>query len=112
MVASELQFPKADGDIIYDGDWNKGTYRIFTAIEQEMLSVTTSTGSVSYSAERDFHIIQNIGSVACFVNFDEAATTSDYKIEAYSEAVFETNATAIHAITSSGTTTLRIIGQK
>lgn len=111
-MAGETEFIKSDGDILYGADVNKGCYRIFTAFEEETLSVTDTTASVSYSAERDFHIIKNIGSWAVYVNFDAAATTSSYPIYPNQIAVFELNATAIHAICDSGkTSTLRMIGQ-
>jgi len=111
MVLGSSEEPKGDGDIVYGADWNKASHRVFTALEQETLSVTAVTGSVSYSAERDFHIIQNIGAENVYVNFDAAATTSSYLITAGSTKLFETNATAIHSITAQNTSTIRIIGQ-
>ena len=111
-MAGETEFKKADGDILYGTDVNKGCYRIFTAFEEETLSVTDATASVSYSAERDFHIIKNIGSWVTYVNFDAAATTSSYPIYPNQILMIETNATAIHAICNTGkTSTLRMIGQ-
>lgn len=111
-MAGETEFKKSDGDILYGTDVNKMGYRVFAAFEQETLSVTDSTDSVSYSAERDYHIIKNIGSNECYINFDAAATTSSYILYPNEIYIVETNATAIHAIcNSSETTTLRIIGQ-
>ena len=113
-MAGESEFVKSSGDILYSIDVNKGCYRMFTAFEEETLSVTNVTGSAVYSAERDFHIIKNIGSFSAFINFDGAATTSSYPVYPREVKVFETNATAIHAICTSGTgitSTLRIIGQ-
>lgn len=84
---------------------------VYTAFEQETLSVTTTSASVSYSEEMDTHLIKNIGSTTCYINFDATATTSDYELLPGKALAIDTNATAIHAITASGTTTLRIIGQ-
>jgi len=104
-------FPVSDGDTIDSEDPMKGCYGIYpTSIEQETLSVTSTTGSVSYSAEQKTHIIKNIGTTTCYINFDAAATTSDWKLKGGETLSINGNATAIHAITSSGTTTLRIMG--
>jgi len=103
-------FPVSDGDTIDSEDPMKGCYGIFTAMEQETLAVTSTTGSVSYSAERSSHLIKNIGTTTCYINFDTAATTSDWKLKQGEILSINGNATAIHAITSSGTTTLRILG--
>ena len=111
MVNAITVFPKSGGDRHFDQDINKSTYGIFQNFEQETLSVTNSDGNSTYSAEHDYHIIQNIGSTPCFLNFDEAATTNDFKLEAYDEQIFELNATDVHAITSAGVTVIRMIGQ-
>ena len=107
---AESEFPKTDGDVYYAYDVNKAGYQQYETFEQETLSVTTSSASVSYAAERDTHLIKNVGSVTCYVNFDATATTDSYVLDPGSTLPIDTNATAIHAITASSTTTLRIIG--
>lgn len=112
MVESEGEFPKTDGSVWYSKDQNKAGYRLFDTFEQETLSVTATAGSVSYSEEKDNHIIKNIGSNVVYVNFDAAATTSSWKIDPSDFLVFDGEATAIHAICDTAlTSTIRIIGQ-
>jgi|TARA_Y100000034_G_scaffold95237_1_gene115573 hypothetical protein len=107
---AETEVPKADGDILFDGDFNK-IHGVFSASEQETLSATQATSSVSYSAEADYHIIRNMGNDTVYVNFDAAATTSDVPIKKGEYKSFQTNATAIHGICDTGETgTIRIIG--
>ena len=110
-MAGEGEFPKTDSDYLYAKGLQKGTYGIFDTFEQETLSVNTTSSSQSYSEEKDSHIIKNIGSVACYINLDAAATTGDWKLNPSDFVILNGQATAIHAITASGTTTLRIIGQ-
>ena len=111
-MASEGEYPKTDGDIIYASDDNRSSvYQIYDTFEQETLSVTNVSSSVSYSAESSTHLIKNIGSKNCYINFDAAATTSSYLLYAGATLSIDCKATAIHAITSGAdTTTLRIIG--
>ena len=85
--------------------------QIYDNFEQETLSVTTSSDSVSYAATRTNHLIKNIGANKCFINTDGAATTDSFPIEPGDSLNFEGDVDAIHAITASSTTTLRIIGQ-
>ena len=110
-MAAESEFPKADGDVYFGYDVNRAGFNVFTVFEQETLSVSTSTASVSFSQEMDTVLIKNIGSTLCYVNFDAAATTSSWDLSPNDTLAIDTNVTAVHAITASGTTTLRIIGQ-
>ena len=87
------------------------TQSVYTAFEQETLTAATTSQTVSYSAEMDTHLIKNTGSTTCYINFDEAATTNDFELGPGDFISIDTNATAIHAITASSTTVLRIIGQ-
>jgi len=109
-MAIEDQFPKADGDIFFGSDVNKITV-VFDVFEQETLSVTTTSASVSYAVTQATHLIKNIGSTDCFIDFDTAATTSSFPLLAGETRAIDGTADAIHAITAAGTTTLRIIGQ-
>ena len=102
-MAAESEVPKVDGDIVYDGDFMK-IHGVFASMEQETLAVTATTGSVSYSAECDLHIIRNDGDDTCYINFDAAATTSDIQLKKGEYKTFQTNATAIHGICASGET--------
>lgn len=110
-MAAESEFPKADGDVYFGYDVNRVGFNIFDVFEQQTLSVTSTTGSVSFSQEMDTVLIKNIGSTLCYVNFDAAATTSSWDLSPNDTLSVDTNVTAVHAITASGTTTLRIIGQ-
>jgi len=106
-------FPVSDGDTIDSEDPMKGSYGIIgTTIEQETLSVSNSSSSVSYSAEYKSHIIKNLGTQTIYINLATAATTSDWKLRPGETLKINGNATAIHAITSSGTATMRALGIK
>jgi len=109
-MADEKEFPKSDGDVLYAADVNKLS-SVYDNFEQETLAVTTVSASASYSATRKTHLIKNIGTTTCYVNFDTTATTSDWKIIGGGTLSIDGDADAIHAITASGTTTLVIIGQ-
>lgn len=109
-MAGVSEFPKVDGDIYFGYDVNRAGFGVFDVFEQATLSVTTTTGSVSFSQEMDTVLIKNLGGT-CYINFDAAATTSSYELSASDTLAVDTNVTAIHAITATGTTTLRIIGQ-
>ena len=110
-MAGVSEFPKAAGDVYFGYDVNRAGFNVFTVFEQETLSVSNSTSSVSFSQEMDTVLIKNIGSTLCYVNFDAAATTNSFDLAAGDTLSIDTNITAVHAITASGTTTLRIIGQ-
>lgn len=110
-MAGVSEFPKVDGDIYFGYDVNRAGFGVFDVFEQETLSVTTTTGSVSFSQEMDTVLIKNIGGTTCYINFDAASTTSSWELAGGDTLAIDTNVTAVHAITASGTTTLRIIGQ-
>lgn len=111
-MASAYEFPKSDGDTYYAVDVNKAGYGIFPNFEQLSISVTDASSSQSYSKELSNHIIKNIGSNKCYINFDATATTDGYLLNPSESIILDTNCTAIHAICdSTKTTTLRIIGQ-
>ena len=106
-------FPRANGDTPEAKDVNKAGYRLFDAFEQLTLSVTDADANVAYSTSRDSHLIKNIGSNVCYLNFDATATTNSYVLNPQEFLILDSNLTAIHAIcASTKTTTLRIIGQK
>jgi hypothetical protein len=86
--------------------------RIFNSFEQLSIAVSTSNNSESYSEEMSHHIIKNIGLTSCYINFESAATTDSYELKPFEVLIITTPITEINAITSSGTTTLRVIGQK
>lgn len=75
------------------------------------LSVTTSSSSVSFSPSVLKVIIKNIGSNPCFINLNSSATTNHFSLDP--EEIIEiglNSISSVHAICSSGTTNLSIIG--
>tara|TARA_R100001244_G_C5162805_1_gene131148 strand:+ start:1318 stop:1659 length:342 start_codon:yes stop_codon:yes gene_type:complete len=109
-MAGISEFPKTDGDVYFGYDVNRAGWNVFTAFEQTTLAVTSVTGSVSFAQEMDTILIKNTGSTTCFINLDSAATTSDYTLYAGGTLSIDTNVTAVHAITASGTTDINMIG--
>lgn len=89
----------------------RANQKLGNGFEQEQISPTTTSSSVTYSATMTQHLIKNNGTVTCYVNFDETATTDDFDIAPGETEYFEGEADAIHSITTSGTGDLRIIGQ-
>lgn len=104
-------FPKVDGDVLYGEELSRFD-DIYNYFEQKYLSVTTSSSSVSFSSAFQHFVIKNEGEVGVFVNFDTTATTNSFFISPKEVVIFNTWATSIHAICSSGTSTIKIIGQK
>lgn len=107
-----------DGEVLFGADLNdthaqqaNKFQEIYTSLEQETLSVSTNSSNVSYSEARKNHLIKNIGTISCYINFDGVATTDSFLLKAGEVLSFNGSVTAIHAITSAGTTILRIIGQ-
>lgn len=86
--------------------------KVFDSFEQLSLSVTTSNSSDSYSTPMDHHIIKNIGLTTCYIDFDTDATTDSFELKPFEYIIIDESITSINAITSSGTTTIRVIGQK
>ncbi len=104
-----------DGEVLYADDLNDNfnyIEGIFDSFEQLSISVTTSNASGSYSTVMDHHIIKNIGLATCYVDFDTAATTDSFELKPFEYIIIDEPITSINSITSSGTTTLRVIGQK
>lgn len=104
-----------DGEVLYADDLNDNfnfIEKVFDSLEQLSVSVTTSNASESYSTSMDHHIIKNIGLTPCYVDFDTAATTDSFELKPFEYIIIDESVTSINAITSSGTTTLRVIGQK
>ena len=106
-MASSGDFPKIDGDVFYAKDVHK-IFGVYADSEQKYLSVTNVTGSVSLSAKYTYCVVQNKGIVKMYVAFDRAATTNDYDILPGETQTFYGVHQDIHAITSSGTTTLSV----
>lgn len=109
MVNTTGDFPKAAGDTIWQGDTNKA-FGLYTGTQVINVNVTNVDGSTSYSTQCNFHAIRNIGTTKCYVNFDATATTASYPLNPNEEQFFYGISTAIHSITASSTTTLRVRG--
>lgn len=92
--------------------FNAVSNRIFSELEQLKIAVSNTDNYESYSEPMFAHLIKNVGSTTCFINTDNPATTSTIKLNPLEFVYIEGYATEIHAITSSGTTDLRVIGQK
>jgi len=88
-------------------DANK-LFGLYTGFEQVSLAVTNSNNSVSPSAKYSYYLIHNDGAVTAYVNFDTTATTDSFDLLAGEKIVVYGTCSAIHGITSSGNTTLRI----
>lgn len=75
------------------------------------LSVSNVSSSVTFSPSVYLVTITNTGSTTCYFNIDAAATTSMYPLDAGDTIrIGLSTITTVHAITASGTTTLRMIG--
>jgi hypothetical protein len=85
--------------------------RYLTVAEQTTLLVGPTSGSISYIGSRISHLIQNIGSTICYVNFDAAATSGCWKIQPTETYSLQGYASALFAVTVAGSTTIRAIGQ-
>lgn len=80
-------------------------------METKTLSVSDSSSSVSFSATVFSCKIYNAGSSNAYVEFDSAATTSDFMIAPGKTLSINTDIDAVHAICDSAeTTTLQIFG--
>lgn len=107
-----------DGEVLYGTDLTDTIeeitnkfQEIYSSLEQETLSVSNSSSSVSYSEAMKDHLIKNIGTVNCYINIDAAATTDHFLLKPMETIRIKGSGTAVHAITASGTTIIRIIGQ-
>ena len=85
---------------------------IYIEAEQLSISVSTTNNSATYSTTKRNHLIKNIGTTSCYIDFDTTATTNSFLLKAKEILTFNGQADTINAITNSGTTELRIIGQK
>lgn len=79
------------------------------------LSVSTTSGSVTFSDDVHYVVITNTGSNDAYIKIETdtstSATTNDFPIKSGQTWEFGImNISKIHAITSSGTTTLLING--
>ena len=75
------------------------------------LSVSNSSSSVSFSPAAYLVTITNTGSTTCYFNIGAAATTSHYPLDPGDTIrIGLSTISAVHAITASGTTTLKMIG--
>jgi len=113
MVVTATVFPKSDtGSVWWRKDADKGCYFVFDNFEQEVITASSTLSTATYSAERDHHVIRNIGTASCYVNFDAVATTASYRIMAGDYFIVDTNATEISSLCETNNFTLiRIIGQ-
>lgn len=103
-----MTLPITEGIIPNRKDINKNL--IHEKHEHLQLSVTTTDSSVSYTNAKTYHLIYNVGSSDAYVKLDATATTSSFKVSSGNYVVLYGSTTSIHAITSSGTADLRIIG--
>lgn len=109
-MASTGDYPKVDGDIFYGEDANKAT-GVYEGFEEETISVTQADSSQAYSGAYQKHLIRNIGSNTVYLDFDTAASTSDFPLYAGEDIELLGVSTTIHGICDTGlTSTLRIIG--
>ena len=108
-MAEQKEYPKADGDVYYGDDANK-MFGVYVGTEAELLSVTSSSGSVVYSGSYQYHVLRNTGGNKCFINFGSAATTNNFDLDVNEEISVWGVTQSISAITASSTTTLRIRG--
>lgn len=82
-------------------------------MEQEIISVTATSGSASFTATSYGLVLRNKGANQCYVNFDAAATTSHRMLESGEEwyVYIDGGVDAVHAICDSGdTASLRVVG--
>ena len=101
-------YPKVDGDIYSAKCANKAA-GCYTGFENKNLSVTDTTGSVSFTSAMQCFLIKNDGTNTAYLNFDTAATTSSFPIYACDEIKIYGVSTAVHAICDTGlTTTLKL----
>ncbi len=74
------------------------------------IAVTIADSTDSYASAHKSHLIYNWGDNDCYIAFDEVATTSKYLLAANSFLSWDGEATALHAITASGTTNVACLG--
>ena len=79
--------------------------------QTNVLSVTATTGSVSFTQAAYYVEMYNSGSNECYVNFDAAALVTHMEILPGETLRLYAGVTAIHAICNTAeTTTLQILG--
>lgn len=100
-------FPKVDGQIYFAKDANL-TFGITDNFEQDLLNVTTTSSTSTFSQSYTRFLIHNRGLNDCYINFGADATTSDFFVEAGERITVYGVASDIRAITSTGTTDLHV----
>ena len=109
-MATEGQFPKSDGDIWYASEVNY-LHNNYLNIKTYNLDVTTTSDNIDLSSI-DYKytlIIKNIGTMDCYIDLSNTATTSSLFLANKTEITLtNTNFDDIAAITATGTTTLSI----
>lgn len=78
------------------------------------ISASQSNASVTFDPKVNYVIIKNVGTNPCYINFNAAATTSLFKLNAQDElSVGLIDIETIQAICDTGlTTTLSVLGTK
>jgi len=83
------------------------------ATESEVLAVTNSSGTASFSANCYYVEIYNSGSKTAYINFGSAATTNHFPIGPGETLKIAANIADVRGITAgSDTTTFQIIGTR
>jgi len=103
-----MSLPVYDGQVLDYKDINRNL--IHEAHEQLQLSVSTSSSSVSFTNNKTFIIVRNVGSNTAYVNAGSSASTSDFPVAENETVTFYGSVGTISAITSTGTADLRIWG--
>lgn len=109
-MADSTQFPKTDfDDHLYAADVHM-MFGVYVGFEQMILLVTNSDTTSSFSNNAQYLFIHNSGNNTAYLNFDAAATTNSFPLEAGARITLTGITRSPHAICATGlTTTLRIL---
>ena len=105
---AEGVFPKADGEVLFGQDINEMT-SMYTVYEQGTASPTNSSVTITYSATMKTHLVKNVGTEVCYINFGGDATTNDWLLNPNETLAIDTEADDVRVISTATGTTIKVI---